>query len=480
MPDYEAQETHLSEPLAFDRSERFKDQDGHLHVRNTNLSKACINPYRGREIPGYEALGLDPERIYQLFRDPKELEKAAPTFNNLRLMSKHVAVSASDPQEKLVAGSTGTDARFEDPYLVNSLVVWRKDDIDDVESQEKCQLSCGYYYTPDMTPGEHQGLRYDGVMRDIRGNHVALVEAGRAGPDVLVHDSLKGITMPLASRKALLVKGALTAYLRPLLMPGTTLALDQMLGTVNGTNWQTQKPIVLAAVTSLARPRLAMDAKLDGLEAFIGALDEEDDDKAEDDEDDMEAMDAAEEEEETKAREKEEREGKSAADRKKGAMDRRAARDAKRTMDKKAMDAKRAKDKKGKDGDLEKWAKEEEDEPNHADDKAKDKKAMDEAIGAAEARVIARMTAAAEAREVVRPFVGQVSIALDSAAGIYQFALTSKGIDLAGVDPSAFKVMAQKMLPALQAQPPRRLALDSAHDGGLDAMFPAISRITQS
>ncbi|NYM92270.1 DUF2213 domain-containing protein, partial [Salmonella enterica subsp. enterica serovar Typhimurium] len=37
--------------------------------------------------------------------------------------------------------------------------------------------------TPDGEP-------YDGVMRNIVGNHVALVGDGRAGPDCLVMDSL--------------------------------------------------------------------------------------------------------------------------------------------------------------------------------------------------------------------------------------------------------------------------------------------------
>jgi hypothetical protein len=41
-----------------------------------------------------------------------------------------------------------------------------------------------------MTPGvSPQGEKYDGVMRDIVGNHVALVKEGRAGADVVVGDS---------------------------------------------------------------------------------------------------------------------------------------------------------------------------------------------------------------------------------------------------------------------------------------------------
>jgi uncharacterized protein len=176
--------------LAFDRSMRTKDADGRLHVAETAISKAVVNGYRGDEIPNAAALGLDPSRIYRLLRDPAELAKAAPTFNGLPVLSRHVAVNAADPREELVAGSTGTDARFVDPYLMNSLTIWRQEDISDVESRDKCQLSAGYYYTCDMTSGEFRGQPFDGVMRSIVGNHIAIVETGRAGSDVAVHDSL--------------------------------------------------------------------------------------------------------------------------------------------------------------------------------------------------------------------------------------------------------------------------------------------------
>jgi hypothetical protein len=102
--------------LAFDRaSVRTYDRDGRLHVEITNISKAAVNPYIGREIPDYQALGLDPGKIYKLLRDPDELAKAAPTFNNIPLLSRHQPVTADDHKPDLVIGSTSTDATFEAP-----------------------------------------------------------------------------------------------------------------------------------------------------------------------------------------------------------------------------------------------------------------------------------------------------------------------------------------------------------------------------
>jgi uncharacterized protein len=144
--------------LAFDRaSVRSYDRDGRLHVEISNISKAAVNSYIGREIPDYKALGLDPDKVYQLLRDPDELAKAAPTFNNIHMLSRHVPVTADNHKPDLVIGSTGTDAAFDAPHLQNSLVIWARDAIDDVESEVKKELSSAYRYRADMTPGTYEG-----------------------------------------------------------------------------------------------------------------------------------------------------------------------------------------------------------------------------------------------------------------------------------------------------------------------------------
>ena len=180
------------EVLALDRgSARSYDVDNRLHVSVTNLSKSNVCEYLGREIPSYEEHGWKANERYKLWRHPEELRKAAKTFNNLPLLSRHVPVSADEHHPNLTVGSTGTDAVFEEPYLKNSLVIWAADSISDVEQGIKKELSCGYRYTLDPTSGvTPSGEEYHGVMRSIIGNHVSLVPEGRAGPDVVVADSI--------------------------------------------------------------------------------------------------------------------------------------------------------------------------------------------------------------------------------------------------------------------------------------------------
>ncbi|MEM7919936.1 DUF2213 domain-containing protein [Morganella morganii] len=176
--------------FAFDKaSVRTYDDDGMMHVALTPISKSNVCIYYGKEIPDSEALGLEPNKAYRLLRDPEELRKAVSTFNNKPLLNKHIGVTVIDPPKEAIVGSTGERAEFDGTYLKNSLVIWDIDSILGVETDKQKEISSSYRYRLDMTPGEYEGETYDGVMRDIVCNHVAIVPIGRAGPDVFVYDS---------------------------------------------------------------------------------------------------------------------------------------------------------------------------------------------------------------------------------------------------------------------------------------------------
>jgi uncharacterized protein len=174
--------------FAFDRaSVRRYDADGRLHVRTAVLSMACVSPYLGSELPGWQTLDLDPDRTYRMLRDPDELRGAVGTFNNMPILSEHVAVDALDHHPELVIGSTGTEAEFDGTHLRNSLVFWAADAIRRIEDGTKAALSCGYRFAAEMDPGRFRGESYDGRMVNLCGNHVATVVDGRV-PEAIVGD----------------------------------------------------------------------------------------------------------------------------------------------------------------------------------------------------------------------------------------------------------------------------------------------------
>ena len=168
-------------------------ESGWLHVKNNRLTQDQVAPYYGREIPQAESHGLDLERIYYVWRNPEELEKAVEKFNGIPLLIEHKADSADEPLRRERVGSVGTSARWEAPYIYNTLSVWDSDAIKKIEDGSLRDLSVGYRYEPDFTSGKTaDGIEYDLIMRDIRPNHVALVADGRA-PDCLVADENIGV-----------------------------------------------------------------------------------------------------------------------------------------------------------------------------------------------------------------------------------------------------------------------------------------------
>jgi hypothetical protein len=183
--------------LAMDRAPTARTKDpvnGWLHVKDCKISKANVCPYLGREIPNSEKLGLEADRVYFLYRDAAALEAAASTFERVPLMLHHIAVTADtlknkEVKKKLIGAIS--NIRWRAPYLIADLTVWDGDGIEAIESERQCELSPGYHYTPEMNSGvAPDGERYDGRMLAIFANHLAIVDTGRTGPDVMVSDSL--------------------------------------------------------------------------------------------------------------------------------------------------------------------------------------------------------------------------------------------------------------------------------------------------
>ncbi|EIY5469747.1 DUF2213 domain-containing protein [Klebsiella pneumoniae] len=214
----------ITESLAFDRaSVRTIDANGRLQISRTNISKANVNAYYGREIPRSEELGLEPNKIYRLWRHPDELRKAAKTFNNIPVLSKHIPDFPTDPPNEFRVGVTHSNAEFDGTYLTVGMSIWDNSAIAGIESGEQRELSASYKYVADMTPGvTPDGEPYDGVMRDIFGNHEALVPDGRAGPDVLVADSLPPELNHMRKHKV----AAIRATLKPLLAQDADLEAE--------------------------------------------------------------------------------------------------------------------------------------------------------------------------------------------------------------------------------------------------------------
>jgi 8-oxo-dGTP pyrophosphatase MutT (NUDIX family) len=465
----------IYETLAFDRaSVRTYDRDGRLHVKFSNISKANVCGYLGSEIPGWAALGLDPKREYQMLRDPEELEKAASSFNNIDILSKHPdgPVTTKNPMKELVIGSTGTDAGFDLPYLKNSLVFRDGKAIEDIEAERMKELSAGYYYEPDMTPGTYEGTHYDGVMRSIVANHVALVKEGRAGTDVVVGDEKRNPHMPQAkfSRKAAQVQGALTAYLVPKLAADSKFDLAAALSGITAKNFVSKKPTLIASIK--AGTKLAKDASIDDLNLLLDKLD---DPTGMDDEPDAAPVKKPEnadvdlaDDSEGLERVKEFLKGKISDEdiaKLDELMGEAAANDEDEDEAKKAAEAAAA---------AASGATDEDDTVSPAAMDAAIKKAVRMATDKA-ARNQVEIRAAEQA---IRPYVGELAVAHDSAESVYRTALKMLGVDSAATlhKDALEPVLKAQIIPS--AKPKITIATDAAAADDFASRFPEAARIS--
>lgn len=434
------------ERLAFDRaSVRSFDGNGRLQVTKSNISKANVCPYYGREIPGADDLGLDPDKIYRLWRHPDELKKAAPTFNNIPVLCIHTPDFPGDPPREYRVGTTHSGSDFDGTYLCNGLSVWDNSAIAGIETEEQKELSSSYQYKADMTPGTTpDGDEYDGVMRDIVGNHVALVETGRAGSDVLVADSLPlELKYMKLDRKGVAIRAALGAFLKPRLAQDA--APKEITAILN--SHKTPKAIA-QAVANKYKTRLAADMELEP-EELVEIIEA--------------SADEVEPEEENKLSGDDDNESIISLLREAGVSEEVIAKISAALSPATAEDEDKDDDKGDKD---------------KKDDKVS-KTAMDSAIrlaaDSATKRAAENFRAVREAEQAVRPLIGDV-IAMDSAEAVYRTALEQSDIDISDVHPSAFPSLVKMAISQKENKRPV-IAQDSASISDFEKEFPTAGKL---
>ena len=181
---------YIYDAIGYEPSHREKDDNGRLIVKHTLITKGCVSPYWGEEIPNWQELGLDPKKKYNVYRPIEELKNAkwAPT---MPLLNKHIMDYADMPQRENWAGSV-SNFDFEGDNVYADICFWNNEDIDNVENGTKKDLSMGYRCKHIKEAGEYNGQPYDLKMVNILPNHLALVEKGRVkGAYVFVEEKQK-------------------------------------------------------------------------------------------------------------------------------------------------------------------------------------------------------------------------------------------------------------------------------------------------
>lgn len=168
---------------------RKKDQNGYLTIAGNPLTKVGVFPYRGSEIGA-----PDPDKIYYVFRPEEELNNPE-TINSFKLVpfvDEHewLGDGGTPAEKKGIQGTIGEHVYFDAPYLRGNIRIL-SESVKNRINNGKIELSAGYSCAYEPSAGTFNGQHYDYIQKNIRANHLALVDKGRSGADVAVLDSLK-------------------------------------------------------------------------------------------------------------------------------------------------------------------------------------------------------------------------------------------------------------------------------------------------
>ncbi len=173
-------------------SERVYTDEGYLLVPS-RISRVGIQQYLAVE------MGLtdrDPTDIVNVYRPPEEVfsDASLASFVNKPVTNNHPPelVNASNFKTYSV-GNSGNEIVKDGMFVKVDLIIMDEDSIKDIESG-KSELSNGYLSDIEWTPGvTPEGENFDAIQRNIKGNHIAIVERGRAGPACRVADNLPNL-----------------------------------------------------------------------------------------------------------------------------------------------------------------------------------------------------------------------------------------------------------------------------------------------
>ena len=175
---------------------RIPDLNGWYEIKDNPLSRVGVFPYLGSTIDPRGTLGLDPNKAYQVLRPAEELSdpECLQSLKLLPWIDEHTPLGEMGvPAEQVgVQGTIGEQVYFDpESEMIRGNIKVYSETLKRLIESEKNELSCGYQCVYEPKVGIYKGQPYEFVQRRIRGNHLALVDQGRMGPEVAVLDSMK-------------------------------------------------------------------------------------------------------------------------------------------------------------------------------------------------------------------------------------------------------------------------------------------------
>ena len=243
----------MADTLTLDAPKR--TADGYLAVR-ARAARTGAYAYAGSEVDPNNEHGLRDQAIVHVLRDDAEVfaEKAVRSFLMKPITDNHPTEAVTAKNWKQHARGVNAGAMRDGDHLAFDLILMDADAIAAVDAGKR-ELSNGYSCKlefGDFTAAD--GTKCAARQTNIVGNHIALVDRGRAGPecriaDAAICDSLPSSLMPQLTEK-----------------PVKTMLIDGL--TVDVSNADT----AIATINTILAARDAATAKVSDLETQVATL----------------------------------------------------------------------------------------------------------------------------------------------------------------------------------------------------------------
>lgn len=183
------------------QSARQQDPNGFLLVKGCPISSYGVFQYSAAQVGLKDG---DPNRIVNVYRPESAVNdpQLIASLQHVPLINDHEMLSGFDGDESATApeeyGIDGVlfDISYQQPWLRGDVKVFTRKMQGDLQNGKK-DLSLGYTCDFQLQNGTYNGQPYEVVQTNMRGNHIALVSAGRVpgakvldGKHVLCYDHL--------------------------------------------------------------------------------------------------------------------------------------------------------------------------------------------------------------------------------------------------------------------------------------------------
>lgn len=163
-----------------------------FYALRARAARTGLYDYAGHEVDPQNEHGLRDKPIVKVYRSGDQVfhKASMATFIGKPITNDHPSTAVTPDNWREHARGTIVGVAREGEYISFDLVLTDAAAINAVKSGKR-ELSNGYQTTLDFTPGTTpEGLSYDVRQTAIIGNHCAIVDRGRAGPECRIADAI--------------------------------------------------------------------------------------------------------------------------------------------------------------------------------------------------------------------------------------------------------------------------------------------------